>query len=59
MRIKIIALCLFLLPPLATALTYKPAPAAAPATVTATVTAAAPVEDHGIKDGDDALFNNY
>jgi hypothetical protein len=55
MRIKIIALCLFLLPPLATALTYKPAPAAAPATVTA----AAPVEDHGIKDGDDALFNNY
>ena len=53
MRIKIIALCLFLLPPLATALTYKPAPAAAPA-----VTIATPVEDHGIKDGDDALFNN-
>jgi hypothetical protein len=55
MRIKIIALCLFLLSPLATILAYKPAPAApVPA-----VAVAVAVEDHGIKDGDDALFNNY
>ncbi len=53
MRTIALAFCLFLLPPLATILAYKPTSAAAPA-----VAIAAPVEDHGIKDGDDALFNN-